>query len=45
MTWARTTRAVPVQSSTPMTTMMWKRLGPQIAATTIIRGTSGIARK
>ena len=25
--------------------MMWKRLGPQIAATTIIRGTSGMARK
>ena len=44
-TCARITRAVLVQSRIPITMMMWKRLGPQIAATTIINGTSGMTRK
>ena len=44
-TCARITRAVPVQSRIPITITMWNRLGPQIAATTIISGTSGMTRK
>ena len=44
-TCARITRAVLVQSRIPITMTMWKRLGPQIAATTIISGTSGMTRK
>ena len=45
LTCARITRAVLVQRRIPITMMMWKRLGPQIAATTIISGTSGTTRK
>ena len=36
---------MPVQSRIPITMMMWPMLGPQIAATTIISGTSGMTMK
>ena len=42
---ARITRAVLAQRRIPTTITMWNRLGPQIAAITIISGTSGMTRK
>ena len=45
ITWALTTRAVPVHMRIPMTTITWVRLGPQTAATTIISAIWGTTRK
>jgi hypothetical protein len=43
--WDRTSRAVVVQPSAPMTRMMFTRLGPAMAMITICSARSGMTRK